>query len=134
MRIDVLDGTVSFGAGTIKRSFDTPTFLKSPVGAASKKSLENAGWVHLDFNPEPGILGTALFKDNRIHQLFLLMSTRTDQSEDWSEKHELDRKALHDEWLLAELGEPPYEYAWGNVTSDYDPKGRVSEIIITYAE
>lgn len=134
MRIDVLDGSVSFSLGTIEQGLDAASFLKSPLGIASRKSLENAGWMHLDFSPEPGILATALFKENRIHQLFLLMSVPTDVSEEWTEQNELQRKALHDEWLLAALGSPPYEYAWGSVFSDYDPKGRVSEIIVTYAE
>ena len=43
-------------------------------------------------------------------------------------------KALHDAWLLREIGKAPYDYAWGSVASEYDAKGCVSEIIVTYAQ
>ena len=52
---------------------------------------------------------------------------------EWTEKNELARKELHDEWLLRELGPPPYRYEWGNLSSEYDPKGCVSDIIVAYA-
>lgn len=52
----------------------------------------------------------------------------------WTEAHELERKALHDAWLLRELGNPPYDYPWGSIASEYDAKVCVSEIIVTYAE
>lgn len=52
----------------------------------------------------------------------------------WTEAHELERKSLHDAWLLREIGKPPYIYPWGSISSEYDAKGCVSEIIVTYAE
>lgn len=134
MKIDVSNGSVYFESGSIESGLDMPTFLRTPAGTSSREVLTSAGWVHLAFSPELGYAATALFKDDRIHQLCLLMTMRSDQSKDWSEKQELERKALHDVWLRAEFGAPPYEYSWGSITSNYDPKGRVSDIIITYAK
>jgi len=69
-----------------------------------------------------------------MDRVFVLMSIPSDKGNEWTEQLELTRKAKHDSWLRAELGEPPYDYAWGNVTSDYDPRGCASEIIVSYAK
>jgi hypothetical protein len=58
----------------------------------------------------------------------------TDETDEWTMENELKRKVQHDAWLHAELGMPPYEYAWGKIDSEFDAKGCVSEIIVTYAE
>ncbi|WP_438000687.1 hypothetical protein WMF26_13555 [Sorangium sp. So ce185] len=52
---------------------------------------------------------------------------------DWSEKEEAERKANHDAWLESMLGAPPYEYSWGKVTSEHDPRGGYSSIVVRFA-
>jgi hypothetical protein len=52
---------------------------------------------------------------------------------DWSHREEAERKASHDAWLDGMLGPPPYVYSWGNITSDVDPAGGYSCIVVRYA-
>ena len=60
------------------------------------------------------------------------MALPKDAKREWTLASELARKTKHDDWLRNELGKPPYNYAWGNVTSVYDSKGCASEIIVVY--
>lgn len=53
--------------------------------------------------------------------------------ENWSEERELARKAFHERWLASEVGVRPGKYAWGEISSYYDEKGRFSSIVIRYA-
>ncbi len=50
----------------------------------------------------------------------------------WRLERNAKRSTTHG--FVRELGEPPYEYAWGRINSEFDAKGCVSEIIITYAD
>jgi hypothetical protein len=51
----------------------------------------------------------------------------------WSKKVEDDRKRFHDEWLSAQLGDPPYNYPWGAINSYIDTRFQYSaEIAIVY--
>ncbi|MGH8250192.1 MAG: hypothetical protein ACREVI_05770 [Steroidobacteraceae bacterium] len=134
MKIDLTDGTISFIGDEIKRNQGKGEFLGSRMGSTAKIALVNEDWTHLDVRPEDGLAGTLLFKGDKLDRVFLLMLIPSDDSDQWSEELELQRKAKHDAWLRAKLGQPPYEYAWGTVTSDYDPKGCVSEIIVSYAK
>lgn len=134
MKIDVFNGSVTFASGTIGPRMDRMAFLNSSVGAAAEKIMENAGYVHLRFHPEPGVHASALFKDDRFHQIFVLMAMPSDDASDWTEAHELERLVVHDRWLREKLGKPPYEFAWGSVVSEYDAKGCESEIILTYGK
>ena len=109
-------------------------FLGTKLGRDAKEELVNEDWRHYRIEPESGIVGTIFFKGERLDRVFLLMEIPSDKGKEWTEQLELERKAKHDSWLRSELGRPPYDYAWGNVTSDYDPRGCVSEIIVTYAE
>ena len=51
---------------------------------------------------------------------------------DWSHREEEERKASHDAWLESILGAPPYVYPWGQVTSETDPAGGYSCIVVRY--
>ena len=46
----------------------------------------------------------------------------------------MERKAAHDRWLESALGAPPYEYAWGGITSLFDLRTGSSTIVIRYAK
>lgn len=133
MKIERVSGSISFALGTLERSFDRARFLESPVGQASKEEFVNEDWRHYHIEPEEGVAGTALFKGERLDRVFLMLRMPSDQSEEWTAALELERKAKHDAWLQTELGAPPYAYPWGAITSEFDPKGLASEIIVTYA-
>jgi hypothetical protein len=134
MKIDAVNGSVTFASGTLGPQIDRMAFLSSPVGTTAKNVLENAGYVHLSFRAETNVHATALFKHDRLDRLFLLMAIPSDDATEWTEAHELERKSVHDKWLRQELGEPPYEYTWGSIVSEYDAKGCESEIILTYGK
>jgi len=52
--------------------------------------------------------------------------------EDWNTAYELKRKQRHDEWLLSELGEPPWRYNRGEVISEFYHQHCGSEIGVFY--
>ncbi len=52
--------------------------------------------------------------------------------ENWSEKQEIQRKLKHDSWLARFLGNPPYNFSWGEISSNYDPRTASSSITILY--
>lgn len=51
----------------------------------------------------------------------------------WSKEKEMKHKIIHDEWLKSELGEPPYCFKWGNVSSSYNSRSGSSSITIKYS-
>ncbi len=108
-------------------------FLDSSLGKNAKETLVNNERRHYEFDPEPGVAGTAFFQNNRLERVFLMMSLPSDKSKHVSEALELERKARHDAWLRDQLGPPPHEFPWGTATSDYDSRDCSSEIIVTYA-
>jgi hypothetical protein len=134
MKIDVSNGAVAFSSGTIGPQMRRAAFLSSPTGVASTCVLENAGYVQLHFHPESGVHANALFKDDRLDRLFVLMAIPSDDLNEWTEARELERMAVHDRWLRQELGKPPYDYPWGRVVSEYDAKGCESGIILLYGK
>ena len=134
MKIDISDGSLVFESASIGPHLERPEFLATNIGRQAKVVLVNQGWVNFDFEPEPGVSATAFFKDDRLRKIFFAFSVSSDDSKDWVEDREEQRKAKHDAWLSTALGEPPYLYAWGRVESDFDPRAWASEILVTYAE
>lgn len=134
MKIDVVNGTISFASGEITRRVRKDAFLATQLGGTAKVGLVGNDWTHLEIRPEDGMASTLLFKGERLDRVFVMMLIPSDDLDQWSEELELQRKEKHDLWLRSELGAPPYRYPWGGVTSDYDQKGCVSEIIVTYAK
>jgi hypothetical protein len=132
MRIDPASGSVEFRDGSIKPSMNLAVFLATDLGRSAKVSFSNDRWQHFQFDPEPGVAGTILFEGSVLDRVFLAMTMPSDDSGEWSEAVEHRRKERHDAWLRSELGEPPYQYAWGGVESEYDSKGCASEIIVVY--
>jgi len=133
VKISVFDGSISFAAGTIQRQVDRSSFLATDLGRSAEVEHVNEDWRRVNIRPEAGIATTLLFDGDRLHQVWVLMAMPTDETDEWTMENELKRKAAHDAWLRAELGNPPYEYAWGKIVSELDAKGCISEMIITYA-
>lgn len=136
MKIGVFDGSISFGVGTILRGEDRSSFLGSAIGNGAMEEVVNPGedWRHVTVTPEPGVIATLIYQGERLHKVFVAMAVPSDIGGDWTVESELERKAKHDAWLRAEFGEPPYEYPWGRVASEFDAKGCASEIIVSYAK
>jgi hypothetical protein len=133
LKIHLQDGLVSFGKGSLGPRLDKPAFLKSPIGEASEVIVANGPYATYRIRPEPGITASAAFENDRLNEVSLLFDLPSEDGRQWTEELELERKKIHDQWLLAELGKPPYRYSWGEVVSSFDPKGCVSDIILRYA-
>lgn len=132
MRICAFDGSVSFECCKVTRGLDRQGFLASSLAAGARQRLVNREWWHFSFDPEPGFTARLVFRGDQLDSVFILMDLPPDKRAEWTEANELERKALHDDWLRREIGMPPYEYAWGWIESFYDAKSCVSEIIVKY--
>ena len=133
MKIRTSDGSISFAHGTLASAQKRTGFLASELGRSASMKLVSEDWWHASFKPETDILARAVFKGDHLHQVIILRSITSDDDGEWSVENELKRKSIHDAWLHSEMGAPPYTYSWGDVVSEYDQKGCVSEIIVTYA-
>lgn len=133
MKIDPVLGIVSFPGIAIGPHLSRQEFLQTPLGSSAKPGVVNAGWVTLHTQPEPQIHASLAFKDDLLIKLSAAMLMSTGEA-DWDRECELRRKALHDDWLKSELGNPPYEYSWGTVDSCFDEKGMSSGIVVIFGK
>jgi hypothetical protein len=135
MKIGVFDGSIVFASGTIHRGQDRSNFLATQLGRTATEELVNpAGdWRHISLAPESGLGATLIYQGERLHQVLIAMDMPPERTDIWTREYEFERKSKHDAWLRAELGTPPYDYAWGRIDSEFDEKGFASEIIVTYA-
>jgi hypothetical protein len=134
MKINVTDGSITFERGAIQAGTNRSRFLDTPLGREAVNDFVNESWRHYRIEPEPGIVASIYFNGECMDRVFLLMTIPSDDSNEWTEQHEHERKAIHDAWLHVELGEPPFEYIWGKVVSEFDDRACISEIIVTYAD
>lgn len=132
MHILASDGSVEFALGIVTSATDKPSFLASSLGRGAVVVVENGLFVTYSVAPEPGVGATLLFKGERLENVAWAFKMPSETEDDWSEESEMQRKKLHEEWLLNELGEPPYRYRWGEVSSEYDAKGVSSAIMVVY--
>ena len=135
MKIDVSDGSIVFAGGTIRSTTRRNDFLRSAIGSGAREQTANEreDWRQVAFDPESGVAATLIFQGERLHQVYLALRTSLDDTGPWTIATEHERNEKHDVWLRAALGAPPYEYSWGRVSSEFDPKDPASEIIVSYA-
>jgi hypothetical protein len=136
VKIDTLSGAVSFGSGMIRGDQPRTDFLATELGSSSMEEIANAAedWRRVRVPSENEFDAILLYQGERLRQVYIAITTPSDKHDEWTMESELRRKDFHDNWLRTELGDPPYNYAWGSVVSEFDAKGVVSEIIVTYAQ
>jgi hypothetical protein len=134
MRIDTRTGRVAFARGAIGHDTGRDEFLTSPVGTGAELLVENGPHRTYRIRPERDLAATVYFEGSRLLTITWQLALPPDKESVWSATHELERKKLHDDWLRAGIGEPPYRYPWGRIESDYDSKGCASSVIIDYGE
>jgi hypothetical protein len=134
MKILVDDGSVVFSEGTIGSHMGRQAFLRSRIGKSSKAVVVNAPWITYNFSPETGIACNAIFRNELLIRLSIMIRLPSDDTSKWSDADEHKRQVLHDEWLQAELGKPPYCYVWGQIESGLDRRDGFSDIIVAYAD
>jgi hypothetical protein len=113
---------------------DKRSFLESPLGKDCEIAVSNGAHMTYRFRPESGVGALVSFFGDTLTTLTWGFELPGENPNEWSEDLELRRKRVHDEWLSRELGAPPYVYVWGQISSGFDSKGCVSDIILTYAE
>lgn len=132
METNRADGSVFFLGGSIAPAMDKAAFLNSPLGSKSERWFVNGTFETYRFLPEPGIVATIDFRDGRLLNVSMLFSMQDDSEDNLSVEHELQRKQKHDDWLRATLGDPPYRYNWGHVSSDFYHQHCESDIMVVY--
>ena len=134
MRVDVRTGQIEFDRGVLERGTEKAKFIQSRLGTEAAILVENGQHLTYGIRPERGISATVRFEGSRLKAVTWQMELTLEREQVWSVENELERKRIHDSWLEAAIGMPPYRYAWGRLESDYDAKGCASSIILSYAE
>ncbi len=113
MEIGKRDGVIAFQHGIVEPDMDRIAFLASSLGRTARQELINSEWWHLHLKPETGIAANVLYKGDRLHQVYILMTIPSDNIGEWTMGRELERKNLHDEWLRREAGQSPLHVRLG---------------------
>jgi len=140
--ISIIDGTIFVGTeGTpVGRNATRIDFENSKL-YREVSNLQSFSNGHYNYRLSPQIIGRKLFgvtiyflpNDfvSSINFSFLLDGKYANW-EEWSEETEMIRKKVNDRWLRECLGNPPYEYSWGGISSEYEPRSGSSSIMIRY--
>ena len=138
--IDIKNGNILLNDNSfiIKKGLTKAEFLKSNL---AEDILNQQVSVFTNYYLKPQLIGdekftVALYFDQNDLIAFLYISLLSDGNipswNNWSESEELKRKDEHDKWLLRKIGDPPYKYLWGEISSIYDVRSGSSIIIIRY--
>lgn len=132
-------GEIELSSGfRIGPSFSEAQFLSSPLARVAKALNRTQPWS--GYRTSRQRIGYKTFRIT-LHfcggklssiELFEVGAESKAFWNDWSEREEAERKASHDAWLASMLGEPPYEYPWGKISSEYDPQGGYSCIVVRF--
>ena len=134
MKVDPLTGQIAFDRGVLERGTEKAQFLQSSLGSGAEILVENGQHLTYGIRPERGVSATVYFEGSRLRTVTWQIELTPEREKVWSTENELERKRIHDGWLAAAIGVPPYRYAWGRLESDYDSKGCASSIILRYAD
>lgn len=116
-------------------------FLQSAVANISTPVVENAPWSSYNFKPVTiggeSFAANIYFDAGRLDsiQLGVIRPEFGSSWADWSKERQLAKKPFHDSLLESWLGTDwrKRRFAWGEVGSEFDPKGGSSSIIVRYA-
>ena len=136
--IEKATGDLKFASGIVIKSFISLEEVKSlGIGESQAESDMGNGWVwyHVKRLIVDGHCFNISFGFNRGKLLNLVFScskhTSDNRWESWSEKEELQKKILLDNWLNAEIGFDR-TFNWGEAWTGYDTKGGFSSISLRY--
>jgi hypothetical protein len=113
-------------------------FIKSDLYA---EVIDEQIGAYSNYYIKPQIIGQINFvlrvcfnEDKIIHMVLLSITEKGDIPDwkDWSEDENVKLKKMHDQWLLENIGQPPYIYKWGKITSVYSRHSGSSMIVINY--
>jgi hypothetical protein len=137
MRIDRITGELAVGEQKLGRTLLEGEFLNSELGSAARKIRQSRSrryyevWQQISPELEMGL--TLGFSEGgpllRISAVFVNLRTR---GSEWSKGKEDEIKHFHDEWLIEQLGNPPYQFRWGKAMSIVEPHWYSANVVIDY--
>ena len=142
MTIDANSGRIDFPeiGLAVSPSLTRTQFLRLPTGATSLARARHDPSFRYQLPAVPQA-DTALyvvlqFDYERLAAINLFHHAERfdDPSLESSERRELARKAFHEHWLISQCGVTCQRYRWGEISSNYDPAGRSSSILVEYAK
>lgn len=132
MKISTDSGAITFASGRITPDLSRSEFLRTPVGTGAEALRIIAPFATFRVRPETGVIASVRFREDSLEMVSVLFEMKDETEENWTRKRELERKAIHDQWLREEIGPPPYRYSWGDIESLFDEKACVSDIVVGY--
>ncbi|HEY3267849.1 MAG TPA: hypothetical protein VGM37_13040 [Armatimonadota bacterium] len=157
--IDRGTGTIRVFEGcSIEPALTRSVFLTTPVGRSALAHKPMGASVRYDlftgFPSSKQSWVTVRFESDRLGDVEIMLACEGDAASwsDWSIDTERRRKALHDEFLRTDLGDPiqtrederdppwegyqamRYKFAWGTVESLYIAQSANSAVLVTYAK
>ena len=136
VKINPSTGEIVIGHHTFGPQLVEADFLSSELGALAREIRRpNRNYYELwtQLSPELEIGLTLGFLAHgslqRVSAQFVKPGAR---GTPWSRAVEDDIKRFHDKWLQEQLGEPPYQFAWGTVISRIEPHWYSANIVIDY--
>jgi hypothetical protein len=108
-------------------------FQASEAGKSAQQISKISNHYQIRVNDEGWLCGLVLMFGAESIQGILLGFSETEMTwADWKKDKEERRKKVHDNFLRAQLGPPPYLYPWGRVVSALDPHDSTARIVIHY--
>lgn len=140
--IDIKTGNITFEKDFVinqKSDFDSVSSME--LGEFQEIDDMGNGWIWLRIknisNSGYFFNMSIAFKNQILKELnFIVSDKKFDLNpnwSDWSEKEELKKLKKYQNWLKKEIGNKR-EFDWGQIWSDYDPKGGFSSIGLRYNE
>jgi len=122
----ILDGSVRIGRWLTRRQF-----LSMPLYRRATSLIHNEGWhsyaIEATGINQEKLFITLQFLDSTLKWIDLAVDGGNDLDQS-------EQKQMHDRLLDEWLGAAPCEYAWGQVSSSYDPRSDTSSIIVSYRD
>ena len=132
------NGEISIGHVTIGPNYTTEMFINSQL---YDYLLREDHHVYTSFYLKPQNIDSKLFSITlhfdqkntlKIIMLSILPDGHLPTWDNWSKEDQLKIKSLNDKWLKTTIGRSPYNYSWGEIFSEYDPRSGSSIITIRY--
>lgn len=140
--IDKLSGTLSYGdKQQIDPRLTKTAFLASSLGKQAYIYVDNPPFVSYTCgfaaSSIPQVVATLFFNSEKLCSVRLILIPQSVGASviDWkSLEYQAQMKEYYPQFLEGELGSPPYEYPWGQVSAGMDDRtGYVfSYIWVTY--
>ncbi|MCP3921655.1 MAG: hypothetical protein GY714_03625 [Desulfobacterales bacterium] len=125
----------------ITSSLKENDFLNSGIGQKAILSVKNEGYSSYTFGPykikSDNFYFLLIFYSGEIHSVYMELSDLNDKIDygaDDKESALIKANKIHENWLLSNLGLPPYFYSWGSIDSAYDKKGWSAFIVLSYKQ